>query len=71
MLYESNPRFYNDPVVKYGYCRGQEPFNYVRNIVKKYFDYQSKINLTSATQTAGEFRLEQVQAVAKKYLVDD
>jgi hypothetical protein len=51
-------------VVKYGYCRGQEPFNYVRNIIKKYFDYQSKINLTSATQTAGEFRLEQVQTTA-------
>jgi hypothetical protein len=51
-------------VVKYGYCRGQEPFNYVRNIIKKYFDYQSKINLTSATQTAGEFRLEQVQTMA-------
>ena len=27
ILYKSNPRFYNDPVVKYGYCRGQEPFN--------------------------------------------
>lgn len=64
MLYESNPKFFNDPVVKYGYCRGQEPFNYVRNIVKKYFDYQSKINLTSATQIASEFRLEQVQTVA-------
>lgn len=63
MLYKSNPRFYNDPVVKYGYCRGQEPFNYVRNIVKKYFDYQSKINLTSA-QTASTFRLEQVETVA-------
>jgi membrane-bound lytic murein transglycosylase F len=64
ILYKSNPRFYNDPVVKYGYCRGQEPFNYVRNIVKKYFDYQSKVNLTSATQTASAFRLEQVETVA-------
>lgn len=64
MLYKSNPRFYNDPVVKYGYCRGQEPFNYVRNIVKKYFDYQSKINLTTATQISKSFRLEQVESVA-------
>jgi membrane-bound lytic murein transglycosylase F len=62
MLYKSNPRFYNDEVVKYGYCRGQEPFNYVRNIVKKYFDYQSKINLTSSTQPTA-FRLEQVESV--------
>ena len=36
----------------------------MRNIVKKYFDYQSKVNLTSATQTAGAFRLEQVETVA-------
>lgn len=64
MLYKSNPRFYNDPVVKYGYCRGQEPFNYVRNIVRKYFDYQHKINLTTATQISKSFRLEQVESVA-------
>lgn len=63
MLYKSNPKFYNDPVVKYGYCRGQEPFNYVRNIVKKYFDYQSKINTNSATANT-DFRLEQVETVA-------
>ncbi len=64
MLYKSSPRFYNDPVVKYGYCRGQEPFNYVRNIVKKYFDYEAKINLNSATQTPTAMRLEQVETVA-------
>lgn len=63
MLYKSNPKFYNDPVVKYGYCRGQEPFNYVRNIVKKYFDYQSKINTNSAIANT-DFRLEQVETVA-------
>lgn len=62
ILYKSNPRFYNDPVVKYGYCRGQEPFNYVRRIIKKYFDYQARINLTSATQTAKSFRIEQITA---------
>ncbi len=56
MLYKSNPRFYNDPVVKYGYCRGQEPFNYVRNIVNKYFEYQTKI---SSIQPNG-FRFEQI-----------
>jgi membrane-bound lytic murein transglycosylase F len=60
MLYKSNPRFYNDPVVKYGYCRGQEPFNYVRRIINKYFEYQSRINLTTATQTANAFRIEQL-----------
>ena len=63
MLYKSNPKFYNDPVVKYGYCRGQEPFNYVRKIVKKYFDYQSKINLNTAS-SATAFRMEQIETVA-------
>ena len=63
MLYKSNPRFYRDPVVKYGYCRGQEPFNYVRNIINKYFDYQSKINNNTA-QFADNLRLEQVAPVA-------
>ncbi len=63
MLYKSNPRFYRDPVVKYGYCRGQEPFNYVRNIIKKYFDYQSKVT-TSNAQIAGNFKLEQIEPLA-------
>jgi len=63
MLYKSNPKFYRDPVVKYGYCRGQEPFNYVRKIVKKYFDYQSKVNLDAA-QTASAFKMEQVSPIA-------
>lgn len=63
MLYKSNPRFYNDPVVKYGYCRGNEPFNYVRNIIKKYFDYEAKINYSSAAQTPTAMRLEQIESM--------
>ncbi|MEN9449232.1 MAG: hypothetical protein RJA25_2522 [Bacteroidota bacterium] len=63
MLYKSNPRFYNDPVVKYGYCRGIEPFNYVRNIIKKYFDYEANVNDVSASQTSITYRLEQVESV--------
>lgn len=44
ILYKSNPKFYNDRVVKYGYARGSETFNYVRNIIKKYFYYTDNIN---------------------------
>lgn len=61
MLYKSNPRFYNDEVVKYGYCRGEEPFHYVRSIIRKYFDYRDKIN--TSTETAADFRLEQVETI--------
>jgi len=49
ILYKSNPKFYNDRVVKYGYARGNETFNYVRNIVKKYFYYTENINDSTNT----------------------
>lgn len=28
------PKYYNDPVVDHGYCRGSEPVNYVRHILE-------------------------------------
>lgn len=37
MLWESNPQYYNDPVCKYGYCRGREPVNYVRAVQRVYY----------------------------------
>ena len=37
----SNPRLYNDPDVKHGYCRGEEPYKYVRIILKRYKQYQN------------------------------
>ncbi|HEX8517168.1 MAG TPA: transporter substrate-binding domain-containing protein [Bacteroidia bacterium] len=40
ILQKSNPVIYNDPVVKCGYCRGQEPYNYVREILSRYAYYQ-------------------------------
>jgi membrane-bound lytic murein transglycosylase F len=49
LLNKSKPAFYRDPVCKYGYCRGSEPFNYVRSIIKKYSLYTAKY---SANHTA-------------------
>ena len=34
---------YNDPVVKYGYVRGIEPYNYVRQIYERYDHYKKFI----------------------------
>lgn len=36
ILMKMNPRYYRDPVVKYGYSRGRETFDYVRRIYAYY-----------------------------------
>ena len=36
---KSNPRYYLDPVVQYGYCRGSEPVQYVAQIMDRYEHY--------------------------------
>jgi membrane-bound lytic murein transglycosylase F len=35
----NKPKFYNDPIVKYGYVRGLEPYNYVKQIFERYQHY--------------------------------
>ncbi|MCO5229732.1 MAG: transporter substrate-binding domain-containing protein [Chitinophagales bacterium] len=42
LLNKSKPTFYRDPVCKYGYCRGSEPFFYVRSIIRKYAAFKSQ-----------------------------
>lgn len=41
LLKKSQPKYYQDPVVKYGYCRGVEPTNYVKDILEIYEDYSA------------------------------
>lgn len=41
ILNKSNPKYYNDPVVRFGYCRGEEPFYYVREILERYDHYKN------------------------------
>jgi membrane-bound lytic murein transglycosylase F len=40
ILQKSNPMIYNDPIVKCGYCRGQEPYLYVKEILDRYHNYR-------------------------------
>lgn len=37
----SKPEFYNDPVVQFGYARGYEPYNYVKDIFDRYYNYKT------------------------------
>lgn len=39
----SFPEHYNKPFIKYGYVRGEEPYNYVKEIFKRYDHYQKFI----------------------------
>lgn len=43
MLALSYPEGYNDPVVKYGYVRGLEPYTYVEQIFERYEHYRQFI----------------------------
>ena len=40
---KSNKKYFTDPVVKHGYCRGSEPVKYVREILKRYHQYTKLI----------------------------
>lgn len=44
LLHKSNPEFFNDPVVKFGYCRGEEPYQYVKEILERYEHYKNVMN---------------------------
>ncbi len=41
LLNKSNPKFFNDPVVEFGYCRGEEPYLYVNEILERYEHYKN------------------------------
>ena len=36
LLMKADPRYYNDPVVKYGYFRGRQTTEYVRQVMQFY-----------------------------------
>ncbi len=43
LLSKSDPKYYNDPVVKYGYCRGIETYHYVTDVLERYKHYKNII----------------------------
>lgn len=43
LLNKSNEKYCTDPVVRYGYCRGEEPFKYVTEVLDRYEHYKNLI----------------------------
>lgn len=43
ILLKSNSKYYTDPVVKYGYCRGTETYHYVADIMNRYNHYKNLV----------------------------
>ena len=41
---KSDPKYYNDSVVYYGYARGEEPYKFVNEIIERYDHYRNVIN---------------------------
>jgi len=37
---KSQPKYYRDEVVRHGYCRGSEPYQYVKKIMERYEQYK-------------------------------
>lgn len=45
LLNKSKPKYYNDDAVKYGYCRGEEPYNYVKKILIRVEHYRNVLRI--------------------------
>ena len=52
MLLKSQKKYFNDDVVHYGYCRGEEPVNYVKEILERYVYYSEFIELEEDTRSS-------------------
>ncbi|MEP2771206.1 MAG: transporter substrate-binding domain-containing protein [Fulvivirga sp.] len=44
LLMKSKPEFFRDDIVESGYCRGEEPVNYVKQILNRYDQYKQLIS---------------------------
>jgi membrane-bound lytic murein transglycosylase F len=40
LLKKSDPKYYRDPIVTVGYCKCEEPVNYVREVLERYEQYR-------------------------------
>lgn len=52
LLLKSQRKYFNDPVVTFGYCRGNEPVQYVKEILNRYNRYQQMNQATADSSTS-------------------
>ncbi|MCC6690810.1 MAG: transporter substrate-binding domain-containing protein [Bacteroidia bacterium] len=64
LLNKSKPKFYTDEVVKYGYCRGEEPYYYVKKILIRMEHYRNVLRTQSQMPVLA--RLEQAVSQTQK-----
>ena len=50
LLKKSDPKFYKDPLSKAGYCKCEEPVNYVKDVLARYEEYKLHIKLPEAEE---------------------
>lgn len=51
---KSTQQYSRDPIVKFGFCRGLEPVNYVTHILERFEHYkQFVVNVDRASRNAG------------------
>lgn len=44
LLNKSASKYYKDPIVKWGYCRGAEPYHYVIEVLERYQHYRNLVS---------------------------
>lgn len=43
LLKKSDPKYYRDPMLRAGYCKCEEPVNYIKDVLDRYEEYQVHI----------------------------
>ena len=54
LLQKSTQQYSTDPVVKFGFCRGLEPVNYVSHILARFEHYKQYLAASRGETTEGE-----------------
>lgn len=64
LLKLADPEYYNLPEVQHGYCRGEEPFLYVKEILSRFEQYQRFIEPDQPPETENEAETEAAEEKA-------